>query len=174
MPHIILCLSRLLCDFKIMFLHFSQVTARHSSMVTILPSPTLSPHKLCAPPGEGGDPGLESLEFRRQSPVQSSLCHHLIMQAAEHTPSLPVPAITTPPPPPPPPPTHTHTHTSPQHTHTHFLPTHVHNTEVTHALTCLGTQSRRLEYLWRRSASSSPRSTQCTLTWRMSSWKHIL
>ena len=62
----------------------------------------------------------------------------------------------------------------PQRTYTHSPPTHVHNTKVTHALTCLGTRLRRLEYLWRRSASSSPRSTQCTLTWRMSSWKQIL
>ena len=44
----------------------------------------------------------------------------------------------------------------------------------THRLTCLGTRSSRLEYLRRRSANSSPRSTQCTLTWRMSSWKHTL
>ena len=43
MAHIILCLSRLLCDFKIMFPHFSQVTTRHSSMVTIL----LYPHINC-------------------------------------------------------------------------------------------------------------------------------
>ena len=93
----------------------------------------LYPHINCVvPPGEGGDPGLESLELRRQSPVQSPLCHHLIMQAAEHTPSLPVPAITTPThihTLPPPPPTHTHTHTLPLNAHTHTPPQHMYTTQ---------------------------------------------
>lgn len=67
---------------------------QHSGYIhTILSSPAFPPPHthVCISPGEGGDPGLESLELRRQSPVQSSLCHHFIMQAAEHTPLLAVP-----------------------------------------------------------------------------------